>query len=1013
MRRFFLLLAILSSGFLYAQKELVFKKMTKQDRLASSQVNYVLKDHSGYYWISSLAGLQRFDGRRMLSFQHDPGDPHSLPDNSVGIIMEDNQHRLWLNTNGNPCLFDPVTRSFKKIPVEINKESYGILSFFQDKNGSLWMTTLSDGFFVFDTTKNVFRSYTLLWPECFGLISYVAEDRQTGNFWLSTSKGVALYDPQKRVYYHNGNNPQNLQCFNDPVFRLMSLLYKDDNNGLWIQFWNPGPGFMHYRYDLSTGELIYISQYTGVHFWGFISDGSGTTWAYGSKLGRYDPKARAFIDIVPQKNSLYGIDFNDIFNMSSDSENNLWLMTNLGLYSFNARQRYFTTYSSASPGLSKEKIGPNTNSFIETRDGTFISLSWGGDGLYFYDSAFNRVPPKYGYKPAAPGDNHLLTWCGLQDSKGIIWIGCQHGAIIQLDPSKNKMTRLNPPQFGNRTIRSIAEDKNGNLWFGTQHNILVKWERSSNTYKQVIDSSKEKYNLGWVLRLVPGNENDIWAATLNGGLLHIDCDKNIISEQFLPVQNDPAGISSENIREIIKWSNDTLAVLTAKGIDLFLLRTKQFSHINSSHGLPPEGITSMIKDQKNNLWFSSLDGISKIHLPDKRVYHYGSADGITEQDFQLASVHQLQNGKIVFGNTTGFVAFDPAGIKETALPSDVRITGIRIFDSSIHTDSLFRSGNRMRLRYSQNYIAIQFSSLSNITHNNPDYLYMLEGLDKNWIKANENQEAVYTYLPPGDYTFKVKAISRDGIESNNITSFGIHITPPFYKAWWFLVLLALLVGAVCYYIYTLRMKRRREREIIRNRIARDLHDDMGSTLSTISILSSMAKSKLNTDEIKAGEYINKISDNSQRMMEAMDDIVWAIKPDNDSMQKLVARMREFATNVLEAKDIEIDFYIDPGVSEIKLDMEQRRDLFLVFKEAVNNVAKYSKCKKATVQLGKARKRLVLMVKDDGIGFDIKAADTGNGLGNMQKRADALKGRLQFQTKPRDGTAVILNIPIDK
>ncbi|MBL0336126.1 MAG: hypothetical protein IPP73_12690 [Chitinophagaceae bacterium] len=173
-------------------------------------------------------------------------------------------------------------------------------------------------------------------------------------------------------------------------------------------------------------------------------------------------------------------------------------------------------------------------------------------------------------------------------------------------------------------------------------------------------------------------------------------------------------------------------------------------------------------------------------------------------------------------------------------------------------------------------------------------------------------------------------------------------------------------------------------EQIRNRVARDLHDDMGSTLSTINILSSMAKSKLNTDTVKTSEYISKISDNSQRMMEAMDDIVWSIKPANDSMQKITARMREFATSVLEAKNIELSFRTEDSVHDVKLNMEARRDFFLIFKEAVNNVAKYSQCKQARVHISVHNSRLMLVVEDDGKGFDVQTVDSGNGLGNMQK-----------------------------
>jgi signal transduction histidine kinase len=200
-------------------------------------------------------------------------------------------------------------------------------------------------------------------------------------------------------------------------------------------------------------------------------------------------------------------------------------------------------------------------------------------------------------------------------------------------------------------------------------------------------------------------------------------------------------------------------------------------------------------------------------------------------------------------------------------------------------------------------------------------------------------------------------------------------------------------------------------EKLRNKVARDLHDDMGSTLSTINILTSMAKTKMNTDIVKTTEYLGKISDNSQRMMEAMDDIVWSIKPSNDSMQKIAARMREFATNVLEAKEIELDFKVDDKVYDEKLDMEARRDFFLVFKEVINNAAKYSKASRVSVYVTVQKNWLVLSIKDNGTGFDVTQTDNGNGLGNMRKRAEAMRGSIQVFSKPGQGTEVQLKVPV--
>jgi signal transduction histidine kinase len=228
---------------------------------------------------------------------------------------------------------------------------------------------------------------------------------------------------------------------------------------------------------------------------------------------------------------------------------------------------------------------------------------------------------------------------------------------------------------------------------------------------------------------------------------------------------------------------------------------------------------------------------------------------------------------------------------------------------------------------------------------------------------------------------------------------------------WFISTMAFLVLLVIYFLHRERVNRLLAVEKLRNRVARDLHDDMGSTLSTINILSAMAKSKMSSDPVKTAGYISKISDNSQRMMEAMDDIVWSIKPTNDSMQRVTARMREFATNVLEAKDIVLHFNVAEEVLEVKLNMEARRDFFLIFKEALNNAAKYSKATEVWVNVTMHNKQLSFVIKDNGIGFDVAAADGGNGLGNMRKRADSMNGKLRIRSGQGEGTEVRLTLPV--
>lgn len=348
--------------------------------------------------------------------------------------------------------------------------------------------------------------------------------------------------------------------------------------------------------------------------------------------------------------------------------------------------------------------------------------------------------------------------------------------------------------------------------------------------------------------------------------------------------------------------------------------------------------------------------------------------------------------------------------KNNETPPAVVITAFRILNQDLPIDSILHL-NRVELSYNQNSFRLSFEAPGASQHNNLIYYYKLEGAEEEWIKTDKPLSVSYTLLPPGSYTFMVTCKKEQGISSQKVTQLPLLIRVPFWLSWWFILFCCTAFAAIVYYFHRISIERILAVEALRQKVARDLHDDIGSTLSTINILSMMAKSKLAEDPAKASEYIGKISDNSSRMMEAIDDIVWSINPVNDSMQKIVARMREVATEVLEPKSIEIQFYFDEAIKSISLNMEERRDLFLIFKEAVNNIAKYAKATEVKIQFTLTNDILKLSIQDNGIGFDVEKADNGNGLSNMQKRAEKLGGKLSIESHPGRGNHVSLEMEI--
>jgi signal transduction histidine kinase len=312
------------------------------------------------------------------------------------------------------------------------------------------------------------------------------------------------------------------------------------------------------------------------------------------------------------------------------------------------------------------------------------------------------------------------------------------------------------------------------------------------------------------------------------------------------------------------------------------------------------------------------------------------------------------------------------------------------------------------------FFSLEFAALNFRLPEKNRYAYMLENFDPDWVQAGTKREATYTNLDPGRYTFRVRATNNDGIWNPRGAALTIVVQPHWYGTWWFRVLTSWVLFGLLFLAYRLRVRQLLALERVRHNIARDLHDDMGSTLSSISILSQLARThQHNQRPEQAAALLDQIGESSRRMLDAMDDIVWTINPAHDSMEDVVARMRSFASDVLEARGIDFTFRADASVVGLRLNMRARREFFLLFKEAINNLAKYAQCTQAAIALTYEHHRLLLTVQDDGVGFDLTAPAQGggNGLTNMRGRAAAMKGVLDIQTAPGKGTVLRLNLPL--
>jgi hypothetical protein len=305
---------------------------------------------------------------------------------------------------------------------------------------------------------------------------------------------------------------------------------------------------------------------------------------------------------------------------------------------------------------------------------------------------------------------------------------------------------------------------------------------------------------------------------------------------------------------------------------------------------------------------------------------------------------------------------------------------------------------------------IEFSALNYSKLAKLDYYYQLQNFDTAWIKSDDRHQAIYTYLPPGKYRFKVKTKNVEGAFSPEISYLHITVKPPFWKTWWFYCAIAASIVLVLYFLDKERMKRLATLHNIRSSIVSQLHQDVSFTLNNINVLSQVAKLKAEKDIVQSKELIDEISGKSSDMIVSMDEILWSIDPDNDTMEKTVLRIFEFANTLETTHGASIDMVVHEKVKDLRLDMKVRHDFFIVCKEALQYLARYSSNRHITVDIDLVRSKIVVKILSVGSETEEGALQMQELRKNLKEQALAMQAHLHFEMGRKD-MSIILTIPV--
>lgn len=1008
---FFLLLLVISAYCVNAQsvKQLQFDAITIEDGLSQGMINCIIKDSYGFMWFATKDGLNRYDGFDFVIYKHDIIDTNSICDNLITYVFEDKQRRIWVGTSSGLSLFNRQTERFTNLNSKQPNMSVSVTSLItsihQDAYNNIWVSTY-DGVVQWHETlvnnKSVFKPTSYFKNE-----TLLHIDKQS-NIWVSV-----LDDALYRIK----PNPKSLPVISKIPNSFLGVFQTKSNRRPVNAFVEDTLRHKMYflirhgitQLDLKSNKHSFLKSPT-LKFGNFekqiyIDTAQQIWYVESNTLLKYDVKNQTITNLTAYNNNIQKA-LNQPANIYCDNTGLIWIGTKgYGILKYHPRTEQFNFVNTSSVGFMMQAPG---NKVILTQANLFISLYDVAHKKIFSisDSTFvNKVDFK----------NFGITTSAMFEDSNTVWLS--KGKLSKYTFHNNKVQ-----QFENGNLENFPVFLHDSLvYLGTPNafSIFNPHTQTFKNYPYPIKVNKMPFN--FLQKIYRASNGIFWLATTKG-LFALDLKQNLWKHYY----NKQGNLHSLSVDKLFSLCPD--ASLPEKylwigtdggGLNRLDLETGLCKVYNTKSGLPNDVVYGILTDEKSNLWLSTNQGISCFNPTTETFINYNVKDGLQSNEFNRFAYCKTTDGCMFFGGVSGFNYFYPSAIKPLNNRPKLLITSIYInnkkepsFNQTTYLNKPAYLTKNITLLPDANVITFEFATTDFIAPTKNRYQYMLAGFDKDWVQAGNLHMATYTNLDPGSYTFKVRGTNIDGSWNAISESLHIKIAAPWYKSWWFFTLIFLLICAIGYLYYRYRFYRTLEIANVRNRIARDLHDEVGSNLSSITIYNNVAMQKSNQPEVET--LLQKIGFYSQTSLEAMNDIVWMITTNNDKFENIFSRMREHAINLLDEKCV-LHINFDETLNAQKLQMEERRNFYLIYKEALNNILKYAKCKNVWIELKLMNTLILLRIKDDGIGFEmtdkelskVRSSNGGNGLINMQNRAAMLQGELTLKSTPGQGTVLVL------
>lgn len=989
---------IFATAWLHAER-LPIRTYSSADGLPSGTTNCIVRDSRGFLWLCTYDGLIRFDGESFKTFGLEAG----IPNRAVTVFLQAKRSGYWTGTLNGLARFDPDAPKHGRLPfvaesIPGGENAQHVTALVEGPDGTVWCGTRG-GLFRIPEGKPVER-VDLGLPE--------AE-------WVKSIVRALVVDRHGSLWIGIGSNGLLRRSVSGKVDRLANagLIYSlmlDRHGRVWaaaggaIQVFEPlepgGSGItVHRMFHMNDGLPNDRPK-------ALIETGDGSVWA-GTENGIavLTPDSLRFRSYGKR----HGLADVQVHALGEDADGNLWI----GGESFLMRlaRSGMVTFDTAD--------GLGGNSIVSIMTGK-------SDGQTYFVSGFRRITISrfdggslHAVVPRVERKGKPISYMGwaythtvVQDSTGDWWIPTGEGLCRFSQVHRFEELGARPPSVvytirdglpGNDIFR-VFEDSRGTVWVSTVDVPgLSRWDQ--HTRKFVRAGEEEGFvTPNQPAAFVEDSAGDLWVGMYWKGVARRRRGK---WHMFGPDEGAPRNtvwsmLSDRRGRIWIASGGDGVG-----RIDEPASEHPRIRRYSTRDGLSSDVTTSLVEDQAGIIYIAGARGIDALDPESGRIRHFDSADGLAGGDVFASLCDRA--GVVWFGATHGVSRLLPAA-RQTQAPRSVRIMDLRIAGVPVPlpaTGEQTISG--LTLDPDQNHLDLEVGSIEFGTRANMGYQYRLDPRAP-WSRTFSGPHISLVGLGPGSYHLAVRAV-REGVPGAEEAQFHFRVLPPIWRRWWSIFLAGWLAASLLYAAHRYRMSYQIRSERMRARIAMDLHDDVGSTLSYLSILSEIARRQTNNGA--ASESLGRLAQISRELVASMGDIVWAVNPQRDHGADLVQRMRRFGEDLLGACQITFDCTATADVQDAPIPADVRREIYLIFKEAMNNIARHSGCRNALAHLSMGPSELRLEVCDDGAGFHRSDAERGDGhgLSTMKARAERIGGRVSVVSDTGSGTTLLLRVPL--